>query len=59
MAVVIETELDRATLIECIAAPRRLLATYNEAAQQHNAAHERQLALWSPSLLDAIAGSGK
>lgn len=55
MAVVIEKRYGRAKLIECMTDPRELLATYNQAAAEHNRAHpEDPLALWSPELLQAM-----
>jgi hypothetical protein len=57
MAVVIEKREGRATLIECMADPRRLLATYNRVAKELNAEEKRQRALFSPELLSGI-GAG-
>lgn len=55
MSVVIEKRYGRARLIECMTDPRELLATYNQAAAEHNRAHPHDpLALWSPELLQAI-----
>jgi putative zinc-dependent peptidase DUF5700 len=55
MSVVIEKRYGRAKLIECMTDPRELLATYNQAAAEHNRAHPGDLlALWSPELLQAI-----
>lgn len=60
MAVVIEKRYGRARLIECMTDPRELLATYNQAAAEHNRAHpEDPLALWSAQLLQAIATKNK
>jgi hypothetical protein len=57
MGALVERRFGRATLVECMADPRRLLARYNEVAAERNAAGER-LALWSPELLEAIGGRG-
>jgi len=56
MAVTIENRYGRARLIECMTDPRELLATYNQAAAEHNREHpDDPLALWSTELLQAIA----
>jgi hypothetical protein len=59
MAVTIEEQYGRATLIECMVDPRKLLITYNQAAASF---HEKttaqkspeRLALFSPELIKAI-----
>jgi hypothetical protein len=51
MSVVIEKTLGRARLIECFCDPRKLLATYNEAAAEYNRSAAKPLALWSKSLV--------
>lgn len=56
MAVTIERRYGRAVLIQCMEDPRLLLASYNEAAADHNQTHADTLARWSPALLRAIAG---
>jgi hypothetical protein len=55
MSVVIEKTYGRAALIECICDHRKLLPTYNRAATEYNRTARAPLALWSPSLLEAIA----
>ncbi len=55
MGSLIEKRIGRAVLVECMADPRKLLAKYNEAAVQQNAAgKEDKLPLWSPELLKAV-----
>jgi hypothetical protein len=55
MGSLIEKRFGRAVLVECMANPRKLLAKYNEAATQQNAAgKEAKLPLWSPGLLKAV-----
>lgn len=54
MAVTIEKEFGRATLVECMADPGKLLATYNRAATNWNAKSADKLALFSPELTAAI-----
>ncbi len=56
MAVVIETTLGRARLIECITDQRQLLATYNKAAVKYNRQRHEHLALWSESLIKRLKG---
>jgi hypothetical protein len=55
MSVVIEETYGRGALIECICDHRKLLPTYNRAATEFNRTARLPLALWSPSLLEAIA----
>jgi hypothetical protein len=50
MSIVIEKEFGRAKLIGCFCDQRKLLATYNEAAVQHNRRSAKPLALWSQVL---------
>jgi hypothetical protein len=54
MAVLIEKRDGRATLIECMADPRKLLATYNRDAADLARTGKEQLALWSPALLEKL-----
>jgi Putative zinc dependent peptidase (DUF5700) len=54
MGVTVEKRFGRAVLIECMSDPRRLLAKYNEAAVEPNAAGKERPALWSPELLSAV-----
>jgi hypothetical protein len=52
MAVLVEQTYGRATLIECMPDPRRLLATYNSAVKSRKSS--RDLPLWSAGLLRAV-----
>jgi hypothetical protein len=52
MAALVEQTYGRATLIECMLDPRRLLATYNRAVTTRRS--NRDLPLWSASLLSAV-----
>jgi len=54
MAATIEEVYGRGRLIECLCDPRKLLPTYNEAAERHNRSARKPLALWSSSVVDAI-----
>ena len=54
MSVVIEKTYGRAKLIECICDQRKLLPTFNRAATEYNKTAQAPLALWSPSLLEAV-----
>ena len=54
MAVNIENQYGRATLIECMVDPGKLLATYNRAANELNQKSTDKLGLFSPELLAAI-----
>jgi hypothetical protein len=54
MSVLIEKTYGRAKLIECICDQRKLLATYNKAAEKHNRKSREPLALWSSSVIDEI-----
>ena len=58
MAVTIERRFGRARLIDCMLEPRRVLADYNQAAAEQNAAGGERLPLWSPELLRALGVSG-
>jgi hypothetical protein len=55
MGSLVERRLGRAALLEGMVDPRRLLARYNEAAAQQNAAGGETLPLWSEALLKAVA----
>ncbi|HEU4510232.1 MAG TPA: DUF5700 domain-containing putative Zn-dependent protease [Pyrinomonadaceae bacterium] len=57
MSVLIEKTFGRAKLMEVFCDQRQLFSTYNEAAAKHNRTAEEPLALWSPSLLDALRQS--
>jgi hypothetical protein len=65
MAATVEKQRGRAALLACTEDPRRLLATWNELAEQHNrtASKQDQWATWSNELLTAVlaspAGSSK
>lgn len=50
----VEKRFGRAVLIECMADPRQLLAKYNEAAAEQNAAGKEKLPLWSTEVLQAV-----
>ena len=54
MAVLIEKTYGRAKLIECFCDQRKLLPTYNEAAEKHNRDSRERLAVWSASVVDKI-----
>jgi hypothetical protein len=54
MAVIVEKQYGRATLIDCMVDPRELLSKYNVAAAKLNKQQKDQLALWSPELLKRI-----
>jgi putative zinc-dependent peptidase DUF5700 len=54
MGQLVEQHFGRAVLIECMSDPRQLLAKYNEAATEENAAGKDKLPLWSPELLKAV-----
>ena len=57
MAVAIERRFGRATLIDCMLDPRRLLARYNEAAAELNKTNSGPLALWSDELLESLGST--
>ena len=50
----VEKRFGRAVLIECMSDPRQLLARYNEAAAEENAAGKDKLPLWSSEVLKAV-----
>lgn len=55
MGQMVEKRFGRTVLIECMSDPRQLLARYNQAAAEQNAAgKEEKLPLWSPELLKAV-----
>src|SRR5262249_5702213 len=54
MAVIIERRQGRATLIDAMRDPRKLLQVYNRAASDHNRTSQDNLMLWSPELLKKI-----
>jgi len=54
MGTLVEQQLGREELIEGMRDPRRLLASYNRAAERENARSAAKLPLWSPRLLAAV-----
>jgi len=54
MSVLIEKIYGRATLIESFCDQRKLLLTYNRAAEKYNRKSRKTLALWSTSLIDRL-----
>ena len=54
MGELVEKRFGRAVLIGCMSDSRQLLAKYNEAAAEGNAAGRDRLPLWSPELLEAV-----
>ena len=55
MGSTVEKRFGRPVLIECMSDPRRLLAKYDQAAEEQNAAGKGQkLPLWSPEVLKAV-----
>ncbi len=54
MAVIVEKNFGRKTLIDCMLDPRQLLTKYNQAARQLNDSGSERLPLWSPELLQKI-----
>jgi hypothetical protein len=54
MAVIVEKRYGRATLIETMEDPRRLLVLYNQAASEQNKAGKAPLPLWSEEVLKQI-----
>ena len=54
MSVLIEKTYGRAKLIECFCDQRKLLSTYNQAAEKHNRNSRERLALWSNSLANGF-----
>ena len=59
MAVLIEKTFGRAKLIDCFCDQRKLLATYNDAAEKHNQESKPLLALWSISLVEKFSASSR
>jgi hypothetical protein len=57
MGQLVEKHFGRAVLIECMSNPPQLLAKYNEAATEENAAGKDKLPLWSPELLKAVGAA--
>lgn len=55
MGVVVEKRFGRAVLLSCMGDPRMLLARYNEAANETNAAGKETMPAWSAALLTAVA----
>lgn len=54
MSVLIEKTYGRAALIESFCDQRKLLSTYNRAAEKHNRKSRKPLSLWSKSLVDRL-----
>ncbi len=54
MSVLIEKTYGRAKLVECICDQRKLLPTYNRAVAKLNRKSREPLAVWSPSVINAI-----
>jgi hypothetical protein len=54
MSVVIEKEFGRKRLVASLCDPRELLVTFNDAVARHNRKSRKPLALWSPTLIEAI-----
>lgn len=54
MSVLIEKTYGRAALIESFCDHRKLLLTYNRAAEKYNRKSRKPLALWSTSLIDRL-----
>jgi Putative zinc dependent peptidase (DUF5700) len=57
MAVTIEKEFGRRRLIESFCDHRKLLETYNQAAVRHNRRSRKQLATWSPEIINAVSAA--
>jgi hypothetical protein len=57
MSVLIEKTYGRSKLIESFCDQRKLLSTYNQAAEKYNRSSRDQLALWSNSLVNKIGGN--
>lgn len=57
MSVLIEKTYGRAALIESFCDQRKLLSTYNRAAEKYNRKSRKPLSLWSKSLVDRLASS--
>jgi hypothetical protein len=54
MAVVVERQFGREALLECMADPRKLLVSYNEAAKKMNESATDKMPLWSDEVIAAI-----
>jgi hypothetical protein len=54
MSVLIEKSYGRSKLIECFCDQRKLLSTYNQAAEKHNRSSRERLALWSNSVVNGL-----
>lgn len=54
MGALVEKRFGRAVLVQCMADPRLLLARYNEAANDVNAAGKDTLPVWSAAVLAAV-----
>ena len=54
MSVLIEKTYGKAALIESFCDQRKLLSTYNSAAEKHNRKSRKPLSLWSKSLIDRL-----
>ena len=54
MGALVEKRYGRAVLVQCMADPRMLLARYNEAANEVNAAGKETMPVWSAALLTAV-----
>jgi hypothetical protein len=54
MSVLIEKTYGRAALIESFCDQRKLLSTYNRAAEKYNRTGRKPLSLWSKSLVDHL-----
>lgn len=54
MSVLVEKTFGRAKLIEVICDQRKLLSTYNQAAEKHDRTSRERLPLWSTSLINRI-----
>jgi Putative zinc dependent peptidase (DUF5700) len=59
MSVLIEKTYGRAALIESFCDHRKLLSTYNRAAEKYNRKSRKPLALWSMSLIDRLVSPEK
>ena len=57
MSVLIEKTYGKAALIESFCDQRKLLLTYNRAAEKHNRKSRQPLSLWSKSLTDRLNSS--
>ena len=57
MSVLIEKTYGRPALIESFCDQRKLLSTYNRAAEQYNRKSSKPLALWSASLIDRLVST--